>query len=285
MSGLNPPKSYEIVNWLVSGPQEIPDNFKTHSTKLNSMVPYITEQLWLIPQATWYLNKHLNDLYNIPDPIDALKTLKKVFMFQGISKTKLYQPRFNFQPKIIDAIEQYEGYDEGNARARALMMNHFGIPTTKYFKEKATKASVKKNSSQEVNKDITRALEIKKENDNQKHLASIPKSSEAVFRNESDMCQELIDREELILFDVSLLKKRNQVLFIFIDKNNHKKYLVKPFVAKIYVSNQDCVINNDYIEDLDPNKFAGYIMTDIKMYTKLKYILNHSYKRVLNGGA
>ena len=164
------------------------------------------------------------------------------------------------------------------------MMQHFNIPTDMYFKEKVTKASVKKNSSTEVKKDIVRALEIKKEKDLKEHLASIPKSEESVFIDPDQMSQEYIDQEELILFDVSLLKKRNQVLFIFIDKNNHKKYLVKPFVAKIYVSNENCVVNNDYIEELNPNKFAGYIMTDIKMYTKLKYILNHSYKKILNGG-
>ena len=247
------------------------------------MVPYITEQLWNKPQVVWYLNKHLNGLHNIPDPIEALKTLKKVFKFQGVAKQELYQRMPNFKPLLIDAIEKTDGYDEGNARAKALMMEKYKIPTSKYFKPAATKANVKKNSSTEVKTSIIEAIEHKKQLELAAHKEALPKSEESVFIKESDMCQQYIDDQELILFDVSLLKKSNRVLFIFIDKHNHKKYLVKPFVAKIYVSNMDCVINNDYIEDLTPEKFAGYIITDIKLYTKLKYILGHSYKKILNG--
>lgn len=289
------PKTYDIINWLVSGSQEIPKNFLANSEcakAVEKSLVYIPEQLWHIPQAAWYVNKHLNDIENIPRITgkgfeqlrDTLNVFKKIFTFQKISKRQLYQSRFEFRPKLIEAIEQYEGYDEGNAKAKALMMINLNVPTNRYFKSKATKAEVKKNSSTEVKKSIQEAIALKEQKDVQKHLASIPKSNESIFINEDDMCQQLIDEEELILFDVSLLKKRNQILFIFIDKNNHKKYLVKPFAAKIYISNQDCVINNDYIEELNPEKFAGYIITEIKLYTKLKYILNHSYKKILNGG-
>ena len=58
---------------------------------------------------------------------------------------------------------------------------------------------------------------------------------------------------------------------------------MKPFMAKIFLSNEDCVINNDYIEELTPSKFSGFILKDVKLYMKLKYMLNDSYKRIING--
>jgi len=281
MQALNPPKIYELINWLLSGPDAIPENFIQNKTKLNSMVPYLTEQLWNKPQVAYYLNKHLNDLYNIPDPLDALILLKKVFKAQKITKEDLYQRMPEFQPEFIKAIEEGENYDENNAKARKTMLfKNFSQAEIKglYFKPKPTKASVKQASTESTKKIIEQAIESKM----LKEVANIPKSKESVFIDPDKMTQEYIDQEELILFDISLLKKTNRVLFIFIDKNNHKKYMVKPFIAKIYVSNQDGVINNDYIEELNPDKFSGYIITDIKLYTKLKYILGHSYKRIIN---
>jgi hypothetical protein len=282
MPALNPPKIYELVKWLLEDSDNIPENFIQHKTKLNSLVPYITEQLWFKPQLINYLNRHLNDLYNIPDSIEALFLLKKLFKAQKITKIELYQSLPSFNRDIVKAIEEKENYDENNARAKEVMLLqkfHYDEIKSFYIKQKPTKASVKKNSSLSSKKIIEQAMVFQEEQER----ASIPKSEETIFIDPDKLTQEYITQEELILFDISLLKKTNRVLFIFIDKNNHKKYMVKPFVAKIYVSNQDGVINNDYIEELNPDKFSGYIITDIKLYTKLKYILGHSYKRIVNG--
>ncbi len=271
------PKIYEIVNWLLSPDMVIPERFLMHKTKLVSLVPYITEQLWVKPQLTKYLNKHLNDLYNIPDPIDTLVLLKKIFRNQGISKMDLYQIPFYFKPKLIEAIELKEGYDQNNAISKAMLMGRLNIPNTLYIKYAATKANVKSNSSSEIKQQITEVLEIEKKKD---HHPVVDKDRGVYLK---ELNQDVIDSEELVLFDISLLKKSNKVLFIFIDKNNHKKYFLKSFQASIYVSKEDCVINNDYIETITPDKFIGYKINDIKIYNKLKYMLNYSYKRIING--
>lgn len=267
------PKTHEIINWLLSSETEIPQAFLDSRKKLGTVVPYISEQLWNKPHINWYLNKHINDLFNIPDPIEALVLFKKLFKNNSITKYDLYQKPFDFKPKVLEAIEAKENYDEGNARSKLIMMQSLNIPTTNYIKPAITKASVKTNSSSEVKSMVEKAIE------NKKVQSLIPEENNHYI---SELSQEIIDQEELILFDVSLLKKTNRVLFIFIDKRNHKKYFIKPFMAKIYISKQDGVINNDYIEVLDPDKFSGYIMNDIRMYTKLKYILGHSYKKVIN---
>ncbi len=98
-----------------------------------------------------------------------------------------------------------------------------------------------------------------------------------------NLTQEVIEREGLVLFDVSLLKKTNRILFIFIDKENKKRYYTEPFQAEIYISKKDGIINNDYIENITDD-FVKYNILDIAQYNKLKYIINDNYKRIINGG-
>ena len=108
------------------------------------------------------------------------------------------------------------------------------------------------------------------------------KKAQSSNRYLKNLNQEIIDELELVLFDVSLLKKTNRVLYVFIDKNNEKKYFVAPFAATIYISQRDGVINNDYIEERT-DEFQEYIIQDIKLYTRLKFMLNDSYGRIVNG--
>jgi len=275
-----PIKMYEIINWLVGVNDEMPENFINQKNKLKTLVPYITEQLWNKPKIIIYLNKHLNDLYNIPDSIEALVLLKKIFKYQKITQLDLFQLMPKFQPNVISEIQKIENYDTGNAKGKATMLfNKFGLDQTyTLFKQKKITKEAIKNATTPEEKELIKSILIKEE---EKIKANIPKADKNIFFN--SITQELIDKEELILFDVSLLKKRNQVLFIFIDKNNHKKYHLKPFMAKIYISKQDGVINNDYIEEITEDKFNGYKLLNIQAYTRLKYMLNDSYKRILNG--
>jgi len=275
-----PIKIYELINWLLGQDDKIPERFIDQKTKLNSLVPYITEQLWTNMNLVCYLNKYTNDLFNIPDPIEQLRFLKKLFKIRGIVKWDLFQKMPTFKPDIIKEIMEKEDYDEGNARGKEIMLRlKFGDSASQesYKRQKATKTAVKQATTQEDKKIIKNILEqeeIKKKKE-------ISKINKTIYLD--NLTQEIIDEQELVLFDISLLKKRNQVLFIFIDKNNHKKYFLMPFAAKIYISKQDGVIHNDYIEAFNPDKFDTYLLSDIKNYTRLKYMLNDSYKRIVNG--
>ena len=274
----NPPKIYEIINWLFGPSDQMPDSFIIHKTKLNSLVPYISEQFWLLPKAIVYINKHLNELFNIPDPIENLILIKKIIKDQSIVRNQLFQIKPEFNPNFIDVIEKELEYDEGNAKAKATMMYHRQIPLSTIKKMTPTKANLKKQDP-EITKKVHQVLETAKKEELEKIQSSITTDHYITEK----LTQELIDKEELILFDVSLLKKTNRVLFIFIDKNNHKKYYTVPFSAKIYISKQQGIINNDYIETITPEKFNGYRINDIKLYTRLKYMINGSYKKLVNG--
>ena len=276
---ITPPKVHELINWALGPSNEVPETFLMHESKLKTTVSYLMEQLWMQPKALKFINKHTNNLFNSPGGKEGLILFRKVLLSQGITRGDLYTTRPSFNPDFIGTIEKEREYDEGNAKALAAMMFRREIPLSSIKKGPVTKASVKASSNPEVAKIVQQAINTKKELEVKELQSQITTDH---YINEV-LTQELIDREELILFDVSLLKKTNRVLFIFIDRNNHKKYYTVPFSAKIYISKQQGVINNDYIEDITPEKFNGYAIQDIKLYTRLKYMLNGSYRRLVNG--
>jgi hypothetical protein len=255
----------------------MPQRFIDSKTQLNSIVPYLEEQFWTRPQVIRYLNEHTNKLFNIPDPIKKLELIQKIIRFQGLTKNDLYDYRSQRQPDILKEIEERENYDEGNARARLLMLRKKGIDLSYYIKKAPTKANVAQAITSEDKRRVEEAIQYDK--------VIKKKLKEEAFLQDSrflkNFNQEVIDSLELVLFNVSLLKKTNQVLLIFIDKDNQKKYYRVPFSAHFYISKKKGVINNDYIEQLTDDYFS-YAIRDIKLYNKLKFMLNTSYKRILN---
>lgn len=274
-------KFYELINWLFAPgvPGDVPENFIIGRTKLNSMVPYLIEQFWNNPELTAYLNKHSNDLYNIPDPIEYLKLLKKLIQLRGVSKYSLYSKMpIRNSIDIVKELQERELLDEGNAMSKALMLSKLHQTSQVQRRQTATKAAIKQTSTAADKALITTAIEIKESNE----LKAIKGHQDKPML--AELNQDIIDQEGLVLFDISVLKKTNRVLMVFIDKNNTKRYYTEPFYAEIYKSNLDGVRNNDYIVDIDENIHQQYIIRNVALYNKLKFMLNKSYGRIINGG-
>ncbi len=270
-------KFYEVVNWLFSPATELPEKFKMNPIKLNGIVPYLTEQFWTMPDLTSYLNKHVNDLYKIPDPLENLKLLKKIIQERQISRTQVWNFMPNRQPNLLKELQERDNLDTGDALSKRMLMKRLNIDTSYYFKVAPTKANtdLNNNVSKVIVKEAivrTKAKEIRIKED--------ARASDTRFLTKLN--QEVIDDLQLILFDVSLLKKTNRVLFTFIDSGNLKRYFMAPFMAEIYLSKKDGVINNDYIETLNEEDYIKYVIKDVKLYNKLKFMLNNSYKKILN---
>jgi len=265
-------KFFEVLNWLLGPSNEIPENFIENSSGLNSIVPYIVEQLWVHPRLVAYLNS-TNDLYNIPDSIEMLVLLKKLFINFNITKRNLWQFIPTRERDIVQAIQDYDGLDEGNARAKVFLLKKLDKlgSIDKYFKPSPVKANLQLNKEDKLL--IKETLERTKE----KELKLI--SNNVYLPN---LSQASIDEFGLVLFDIQLLKKTNQVLFIFIDGEYNKKYYLEPFRAEIYISTKDGVINNDYIEN-KTDDFLEYVINDNSIYSKLKFLLASNYKKVING--
>lgn len=271
-------KFYEVLNWLFSVETELPEKFITNKTKLNNIVPYLTEQFWTQPKLTAYLNKHVNNLHNIPDPLKMLVVLKKLIKMQNISKTSCWSFIPNRQPDLLKEIQERDQLDSGNALAKKMLMKKLVIDHNYYFKKTPTKKNI---DLYNLEKKTIVAEALQKAKDKKAKNKEMAKTEDSRYLLELN--QEVIDNFGLVLFDVSLLKKTNRVLFTFIDSDNAKKYFMVPFMADIYLSTKDGVINNDYIETKNDD-FIHYVIKDIKLYTKLKFILNTSYKRIVNVG-
>jgi hypothetical protein len=269
-------KFYEVINWIFSH-EKIPEHFLAQKSQLNSLVPYITEQFWMIPKATKYLNDHTNDLFNIPDPIEHLKLLKKIVIFQKITKNQFWSYIPERKRDIIKEIEERDNLGENDARAKERLMKIKSINASSYFKVAPTKKNIDVNNS-DIKESVSVALAAHKSKEEKERFTKILNSDKYI----RELTQDVIDELELVLFDVSLLKKTNRVLFTFIDYQNYKRYYTTPFSAKIYISKKDGVINNNYIESLNGQDFEQYLINEINQFTRLKYGLNNSYKRILN---
>ncbi len=269
-------KFFEVSNWLFSDTDELPEKFVMNPTKLTSIVPYLTEQFWAMPQLTSYLNKHMNDLYNIPDPLDTLIFLKKIIRQRCLTKASTWNFMPQRKPNLLKEIQARDQLDTGDACAKRMLMQKLGIDSSHYFKA----APTKKNTN--LNNVVSQGI-VKEAIENTKLIQKKKKEEERTLDSRflTLLNQEVIDEFDLILFDVALLKKTNRVLFTFIDRDNLKRYFIAPFLAEIYLSKKDGVINNDYIETLN-DYFINYLIKDHKLYNKLKFILNNSYKKILN---
>jgi hypothetical protein len=268
-----PIKFYELSNWLFGPSDDLPERLNTN--QINSMASYLPEMFWKSPSLIWYLNKHINNLHKIPTGPDLLIFLRKVVKAAGLGKANTWNFMPRREPDIVKDIQEQFNYDEGNAVGKVLMMKKLGVTEDRYKRQTATKQAVKKNTSTEDKQLVDNVLKIEAKKRRKK--LSVSKTEPII-----NLTQQIIDEEQLVLFDISLLKKTNRVLFIFIDKNNNKRYYTKQFEAKIYKSLKDGVLNNDYIVDLNEKDFQPYIIKNIGLYNKLKFILNNSYKRILN---
>jgi len=249
---------------------DMPINFIDNSNKLKTIVPYITEQLWANLGVCAFLNAHTNDLHNIPDPIELLLLLKKIFLYHNITKFNLNNINQSWGADLIKEIEERELYDENNARSKLIMTKYAGGDISQYIKKNPTRKNAFVDQ-QQLTSVVNKVLEKEKN--------ILPQHTNYL----EDLTQEIIDSMGLIIFDTNILKKRNEILYTFIDLNNIKHYYVEPFEATIYLSKVDGVINNDYIEDKVDSKFVEYTLTDIKDYNRLKFMLGNSYKRIING--
>ncbi len=268
---MNAPNFNSIQNWLFSK-DAIPTEFIENKTKLNSIVPYLPEQFWHMPEMSRLINTFYNDLHSIPDSIELLQSLQKLIIQRGLTKLDSWKFIPRRTPDLIQKIKEVEQLDENDARSKIMMIHRTGNPLPEFL---GGKPDIKnKENLETVKKALIKETIFKKE-------------QEEKAIQESDMylkilTQDIIDDMELTLFNVKILKKQNKVLMTFIDKFNKKKYFLENYNASFYVSKDNCVINNDYIMDPDPNKFIKYTISDWQLLNKLRFALNHAYKRSIN---
>lgn len=259
----------EVFTWLFSN-TEIPEHFLMNSTKLNSIIPYLPEQFWRYPELTKVLNS-ANDLHNIPDSIKLLESIQKIIQFRSLTKYDLWKYIPQRAADYVQKIQDAENIQEIDAKAKLKMIGLTGNSLPNYIRP----AKQDVNNVENLNV-VKEALEIEKELEFKKTQVAV---NQDLYLKELN--QEIIDELELTLFNVKLLKKRNQILFTLIDKFHKKRYFLKSFQAKIYVSKHPIIMQNDYLVQPDEN-FIEYIINDWGLLNKLRFAMNHNHKKAIN---
>ena len=119
-------KINDLINWLFreGDPADLPPEFFSQKAKISTLVVYIIEQFWCKPSLINYLNKHINDLYNQPDPLELLKFFKKIIQFRRITKLDIWVYIPKREPDYISEIQNRNKYDEGNTLSKVLMLKY-----------------------------------------------------------------------------------------------------------------------------------------------------------------
>ena len=260
----------EVIAWVFSN-DPVPEKFMMNKSKLDSIVPYIQEKLWYNIELSAAIADLVNDLYKIPDSIDLLLFYRDLFRKQGIQKHHFWNYFPKYTTDVIQRIQEVENLGENDARARFKMLVLSGNKNPDYVK---AKPDLKDTGN--IN-DIKEALKVEQ---SKKDFVIQKVVNTNLYLSHID--QELIDEMELTLFNVKLLKKRNEILMTFIDKEHRKKYYLSPFEASIYVSKSNSVIENDYLISPTDGEFIEYLISDWELLNRLKFAMNANYKSQIN---
>ena len=268
--------NFSQVNNLIFSGAKIPEEFIFNKSRLNNIVPYLHEQFWFSPMLVKFFGKYFNDLFDIPDPIESIKSI------QSLVKWNPKASRFNswkFFPQRDNKLEEFHKLRDCqliDSKAALIIQEAKNIQRQTLDK----KSNIKSKDRKEI---VAKALKVaEKENESKERELLKQYKSDDTFLKEIN--QEIIDELELTLFDIKVLKNSNEILFIFIDTENKKRYYKEQYTFEFYVSKNSSIIYNDYIMSLEENsnQFIKYLVTDQAALTKFKFALNSSYKKEIN---
>ena len=281
------PRLNDVLDWAYNQhfPQSVkdfPQELLIFKDEMSSIARYIIEIFQYNPKWLNYLNKHLNHLYVTNDPIEVLIFIKTLILHNKISRYTLftkYYPQSKREKFIKVAQELYP-----------LMTNDDVISHWDLNRRAILKMTYKSNEDRldeylfpgkKRDKSADRELldEIKKINQ-QVSLDKIRSDSRFI----EDITQEVIDNLELVIFDVTSLEASDQLLYIFIDKDNNKRFYLQDFNFVFYVSKGKRIIDNDYIVSYDELEHIPFAIQNFEVLRNLKFAVNDSYKRFMKKG-
>jgi len=241
--------------------ETIDDNWIHENEKdLKQIVGYIWNAFIYTPQTLKFLNNHLNTF-----DFNSFQLAEKVkFIHFVIHNAKLIPSWLNtdFQPRI-DRIKDTEmlGSEVTDNDKRSLwhLANEFRLFNIQSVKDTANKPrKLTQQEKQRIQETVQRATE--------------QKSNTVVLK---ELTQEIIDEMELMLFDISVLEKRNMIQYTFLDKNNLKVVYREPYSMKIKFHPNPNIFEKDYFEPFD--NLYEYQFTSIWDYQRFRKALNAAF--------
>ena len=249
----------QFIRYLMTH-DEIEDNWIHENQKdLKKIISFIWEAFIYAPRVLKYVNKHVNTY-----DFNSFKLEEKIrFIHFIINKSQLSINVINFEffPRT-DRVKHYSLFkDISDTDKRSLwhMENEFGLFETQTPNSVASKPQ--KLSKQEKEKIETAVRESEEQN-----------SCVTVLR---ELNQDIIDKYELSLLDISVLDARNQIQYTFLDKENRKVVYREPYRMPVKYHPSDKLLEKDYFEPYDG--LYEYVFTSVWDYMKFRKALNNSF--------
>ena len=261
---------------------KVPENFIEHKNSLKRNVLYLYEWFWNHPKFIILLNQY-NDLYSQKvenDPIGFLLFLQELCYVNGIEKYMLYNNFFNFA-EAMQKIKLLEDQALKNKEQLVDVVSKIKLSQMVGNEINLQKIEKPKKTSVEDKEKIKEVLQKNSEKVQEKKLNILKKNNAFL----DVLNQEIIQELELTLIDTFVDDKKNQVIFIFLDKYSNKKYFIQQFKANITLSLNQTIFENDYMVQLTDENMDNYIEYEIPNYwnfQQLKRAISKNFENSLN---
>jgi hypothetical protein len=281
------PKMNDVIQWLYSNDWVFPENWAYFKNEITSISYYIHKIFQLHPRAMYLINKNNNFLYNEWNYEEILMFYKILIITLQIKQYTLYT-QYNTptaKKAFVETMLELNPTWHTKDALSVYELNNFGVfdgdyisnaDRLKFYKDPSSRIMKAKDNSDQYQEMVRKIKEFEARNTKLK------------FANDDrfikELNQEIIDSLELTIFDVMSLEDRNQLLYIFIDKQDRKRYYIKDFEFSFYVSKVQGIVHNDYLEYKDSNKFVEFILSDINVLQSLKFAVNDNFKNFMKGG-
>jgi len=263
----------DLISYLFSANDQIPEEFIFQEKNVKKYVSYLFEYIWYFPKMIEYFQKY-NHLYNREiekKPFEFLKFFKQILRENKISRYQFKSEFFNFYQEL-QKIKKLE--DEAAKQKRQVIDVVTELKLAQILNQR-----VKLNEVKNVKKDENIKQKIIKAQKQQEK--EISKQTQSKKRILDELNEEIIQELELTLIDVFVDENKNRLIYIFLDKDFKKCYYIEPFNYDFYISKNFGIINNDYLEPYDPEKFIKYTIYNFWDYQRLRKEINNNYKKFM----
>lgn len=273
INAIFPFKLNNLLNWLFdNGSLDTPDNFNYYKKEIDGICWYLHNSFLKKVKFVRLLNEHGNSLYSNPSSFDLIRFYKFLIQQQGITKYDLLQyfPKKNYRKEFVQRMRELGFSDTGDANSLYELINTGALGNIDIQKliESSFGEVIDTKTDTVTMEEINNTLAVNSAN-------KLLNDSKVI----KELNQNVIDDLQLTLFDVKTIKNKNLILYIFIDKNNMKRYYYEPFSFTFFISTIPNITHNDYIVDYDPNIHIAYTFNSYEQVTKFKFALNDLYKK------
>jgi len=283
------PKMNDIVNWLFDNQLvQYPEQWRAFPNEIQSISRYIVKIFQNNLKAIYLVNKNCNHLYYNNDRYEVLMFYKTLVQQLGITISSYYNKynQLTIRKKFIDTCLKLNPMWHTLDAISIYDMNNHNVFKDEDYISNDDRLNWYLNPSSKLRADNTKEKkeEVKAliEKYAVRNLAERTKNDKRYI---SEINQQVIDELELVIFNVKTIPHRNQILFIFIDKDNNKRFFIDNFEFIFYVSNVSNIIENDYIVNFNKDKHIPFIVKNFEVLRNLKFAINDNHKRFMKKGS